>query len=62
MKFITVAGSAGFFGVMLSIGTGLIRFFYLAGPSASSRELLAENVGVGQRSAYVQKVKTPLIN
>mgnify|MGYP000512220719 CR=1 FL=1 len=34
MKFITVAGSAGFFGVMLSIGTGLVPFFYLAGPSA----------------------------
>ena len=34
MKFITVAGSAGFFGVMLSIGTGLIPFFYLAGPNA----------------------------
>lgn len=34
MKFITLTGSAAFFGVMLSIGTGLIPFFYLAGPSA----------------------------
>lgn len=34
MKFITAVGSAGFFGVMLSIGTGLVPFFYLAGPSA----------------------------
>lgn len=34
MKLVTVLGSAGFFGVMLSIGTGLIPFFYLAGPSA----------------------------
>jgi len=34
MKLITVIGSAGFLGVMLSIGTGLIPFFYLAGPSA----------------------------
>ena len=34
MKLITVIGSAGFFGVMLSIGTGLVPFFYLAGPSA----------------------------
>ena len=34
MKLITLIGSAGFLGVMLSIGTGLIPFFYLAGPSA----------------------------
>lgn len=34
MKLVTVIGSAGFFGVMLSIGTGLVPFFYLAGPSA----------------------------
>lgn len=34
MKLITVIGSSGFLGVMLSIGTGLIPFFYLAGPSA----------------------------
>jgi hypothetical protein len=34
MKLVTVIGSAGFLGVMLSIGTGLIPFFYLAGPSA----------------------------
>lgn len=34
MKLITAIGSAGFLGVMLSIGTGLIPFFYLAGPSA----------------------------
>lgn len=30
----TVAGSAGFVGVMLTIGAGLIPFFYLTGPSA----------------------------
>lgn len=34
MKFMTIAGSAGFTGVMLTIGTGLIPFFYLAGPAA----------------------------
>ena len=34
MKLIAVIGSAGFLGVMLSIGTGLVPFFYLAGPSA----------------------------
>ena len=34
MKLITVIGSAGFLGVMLSMGTGLIPFFYLAGPAA----------------------------
>lgn len=34
MKLVTVLGTSGFFGVMLSIGTGLIPFFYLAGPSA----------------------------
>jgi len=34
MKLITVVGSAGFLGVMVSIGTGLVPFFYLAGPSA----------------------------
>ena len=33
MKFLAIAGSAGFFGVMLAIGAGLIPFFYLAGPS-----------------------------
>ena len=34
MKFITLFGSSAFFGVMLSIGTGLVPFFYLAGPDA----------------------------
>lgn len=34
MKLLTVIGSAGFLGVMLSIGLGLVPFFYLAGPSA----------------------------
>ena len=34
MKPITVIGSAAFLGVMLSIGLGLIPFFYLAEPSA----------------------------
>ncbi len=34
MKLVTVIGSAGFLGVMLSIGTGLVPFFYLAGPTA----------------------------
>lgn len=34
MKLLTVIGSAGFLGVMLSMGTGLIPFFYLAGPAA----------------------------
>ena len=33
MKFLTVAGSAGFTGVMLAIGLGLVPFFFLAGPT-----------------------------
>ena len=33
MKFLAVAGSAGFSGVMLTIGLGLVPFFYLAGPT-----------------------------
>ena len=37
MKFLAIAGSAGFFGVMLAIGAGLIPFFYLAGPSGFER-------------------------
>jgi hypothetical protein len=34
MKYIAIAGSSAFFGVMLTIGAGLIPFFYLAGPTA----------------------------
>ena len=31
MKYLAVAGSAGFTGVMLAIGLGLVPFFFLAG-------------------------------
>lgn len=33
MKFLAVAGSAGFTGVMIAIGLGLVPFFFLAGPT-----------------------------
>ena len=37
MKNMTVIGSAAFTGVMLTIGAGLVPFFFLAGPAAFER-------------------------
>lgn len=37
MKNMAIIGSAAFTGVMLTIGTGLVPFFFLAGPAAFER-------------------------